>query len=124
MQSFTYPVTFHESRTIPLSDVSKLLLQNRNPISFKLERLAFSTDSGISVPLAITYDYGGHTLQSDITLAACTPYEFHLTTESKLAALGLKEYTMLRLGAVYPRSGREEPYSVIIHLDYAPIVRS
>ena len=123
MQSFTYPVSFHKSRTIPLSDVSKLMLQNPNPISFKLDRLALSVESETPIPLMLTYDYGMTTTQSDITLASSPPYNFPLTAESKLAALGLKTYTMLRLEAMFPRSPHEEPYSVIIHLDYVPIVR-
>jgi hypothetical protein len=124
MQSFTYPVSFHKSRTIPLSDVSKLLLQNRNPISFKLERLALSNESETPIPIILSYDYGMTTTQSDITLASQLPYDFPLTAESKLAALGLKEYTMLRLEAMFPRSPHEEPYSVLVHLDYVPISRA
>lgn len=121
MFRFDLPVSFHDQRTLPLSDIAKNFLRARSSIEYKMSSLELSTQ-GNAIPLRFLYDYGLHRLVDDITLADRSRYSVPLTLEMSIAALGLKQFTTLRLEAIFPRPSNEEPYEVVLHFGFEPML--
>jgi hypothetical protein len=110
-------ISFHKDRTIPISDLCKLVLGTiPDKHNYYLDGLELKNNQNTDVSL---YYEITHELLSIQTGSIVVPEVFRsleLTPRSQEVGLGLSTYTMLYFRANSPKALWDEPYDLQLHV--------
>jgi hypothetical protein len=122
MPTYCYTISFHQSRTIPLSDICRHFLHTNDPLLYRLSGLRFQSSE--TIPLLVSYEYGLNRLKQVISLSQSIPYNLDIGLTISVSALGLKQWSTLIVEALFPRALNDEPYTIKLYLEFIPMIVS